>query len=163
MSKEKTIHCYDYVNHPYAAVRDALSDDSATVFHDATKSATTRAKSVASELRVNVKGIAVTTDIDIIVHSIVETPKKIMAPAVTKIELEWGAAKMPQFFPVMRAELSIYKLTATETQLDFLGNYGVPLGAVGSVMDALVGHRIAEASVHQFIKDVAAFLRTKLS
>ena len=70
---------------------------------------------------------------------------------------------MPRLFPFMKAELSIYPLTATETQLDFLGSYEAPFGVLGGAVDAVVGHRIAEASVHRFIKDVAAYLRTELS
>jgi hypothetical protein len=50
-------------------------------------------------------------------------------------------------------------LTATETQLDFAGRYQPPLGPLGSVLDAAIGHRIAEASVHRFVADVAQHLR----
>jgi hypothetical protein len=63
----------------------------------------------------------------------------------------------------MKAELSIYPLTATETQLDFRGVYEPPFGAVGKVMNAVVGHRIAEVSVHRFINDVAGYLRHTLA
>jgi hypothetical protein len=45
--------------------------------------------------------------------------------------LEWEAATMPRLFPFMKAELSIYALTVTETQLDFRGVYEPPFGAVG--------------------------------
>jgi hypothetical protein len=71
---------------------------------------------------------------------------------------------MPRLFPLMKAQLSIYPLTATETQLDFLGFYEPPFGAVGKAMNAIVGHRIiAEVSVHRFISDVAAYLRKALA
>ena len=50
-----------------------------------------------------------------------------------------------------------------ETQLDFSGQYEPPLGAVGDAVDALVGHRIAEASVHRFVTDVARYLREHLA
>ena len=53
----------------------------------------------------------------------------------------------------MTAVLAVYPLTATETQLDFSGQYDPPLGAVGDAVDALVGHRIAEASVHRFVTE----------
>jgi len=53
-------------------------------------------------------------------------------------------------------------LTATETQLDFRGVYEPPFGAVGKVMNAVAGHRIAEVSVHRFINDVAGYLRHTL-
>jgi hypothetical protein len=77
--------------------------------------------------------------------------------------LEWEAATMPRLFPLMNGELSVYPLTATETQLDFLGVYEPPFGAVGKAMNAIVGHRIAEVSVHRFVSDVAAYLRQALA
>ena len=82
---------------------------------------------------------------------------------VTTLELEWEAAKSPRLFPFMKAELSIYPLTPTETQLEFQGSYEPPLGVLGDAMNAIAGHRIAEASVHRFLKDVAAFLKDELA
>jgi hypothetical protein len=70
---------------------------------------------------------------------------------------------MPQLFPLMNGELSVYPLTSTETQLDFFGVYRPPFGAVGKTMNAIVGHRIAEASVHRFVGDVAGYLRQQLA
>jgi hypothetical protein len=70
---------------------------------------------------------------------------------------------MPNLFPFMKAELSVYPLTATETQLNLLGNYEPPFGVLGSMIDSVVGNRIAEASVHQFITDVAVYLRAEIS
>jgi hypothetical protein len=63
----------------------------------------------------------------------------------------------------MRGQLAMYPLTSTETQLDFSGVYEPPFGAIGKTMNAVVGHRIAEASVHRFIGDVAAYLRQALT
>lgn len=163
MSKDKTIRVYDYINHPYDAVRKRLSADAAEVFRNATKTAALRAKSVASELHVNFAGIEVGTDIAIAVKSIEDQPKTISSPPTTVISLEWEAARNARLFPVMRAALSVYPLTATETQLDLSGSYEPPLGALGSVIDSVVGHRIAEAAVHQFIKDIAVYLRVELS
>jgi hypothetical protein len=86
-----------------------------------------------------------------------------MTAPVTRLQLEWQAAKMPSLFPLMKAELSIHPLTASETQLDFSGLYEPPFGAVGKAMNAIVGHRIAEVSVHRFISDVKAYLRQVLA
>jgi hypothetical protein len=69
---------------------------------------------------------------------------------------------VPRLFPLMKGELSLYPLTTTETQLDFSGFYGPPFGAVGKTMNAVVGHRIPEVSVHRFVSDVAAYLRQAL-
>ena len=70
---------------------------------------------------------------------------------------------MPGLFPLMKAELSIYPLTANETQLDFLGHYEPPFGTLGKAMNAIAGHRIAEVSVHRFLGDVARYLRQTLA
>ena len=59
MSKGREIHCYDYVNHPYEQVRDALSKDAPAVFQSATKAAASRAQSIASELQIDMGGIRI--------------------------------------------------------------------------------------------------------
>ena len=163
MTKGREIRCYDYVNHPYARVRDALMQNALTVFQSATKAAASRAQSIAAELHVDVGGIGVKTDIRISVKHIEEKVFDAMSNPVTRLQLEWEAATMPRLFPFMKAELSIYPLTPTETQLDFLGLYEPPFGAVGKAMNAIVGHRIAEVSVHRFIGDVAGYLRQALA
>jgi hypothetical protein len=162
MSKGREIRCYDYVNHPYEQVRDALSQDALVVFQSATKAATSRAKSVAAELRVDIGGIAVEADIKIVVKSIKEKGPVGRSGPVTRLRLEWQASKMPHLFPFMKADLEIYPLTSTETQLDFSGVYEPPMGALGKALNAVAGHRIAEVSVHRFISDVAGYLRQTL-
>jgi hypothetical protein len=62
MSKEREIRCYDYVNHPYEHVRDALRQAALTVFQSATKAAASRAQSIAAELHVDIGGIGIKTD-----------------------------------------------------------------------------------------------------
>ena len=163
MSKGTEIRAYDYVNHPYEQVRNALRGDARAVFQAATKAAASRAHSTASQLRVNIAGIEVATDIAIAVKNIEEHAQGATAAPETRMQLEWEAAKSPRLFPFMRAAFSVYPLTATETQLDFSGMYEPPLGVLGSAMNAIVGHRIAEASVHRFVTDVAEYLRTALA
>jgi hypothetical protein len=158
----RKIRCYDYVNHPYERVRDALKQNALMVFQSATKTAASRAQSVAAELRVDFGGIGVKTDIKIDVKGVDEKAAGSASMPTTKLTLEWEAAKMPRLFPLMKGDLLVYPLTATETQLDFSGVYKPPFGSVGKTMNAIVGHRIAEASVHRFVGDVAGFLRQTL-
>jgi hypothetical protein len=159
MSNRSEIHCYDYVNHAYAEVRDALSKDALWVFQSATRAAASRAQSIASELRVDLGAIGIEADIRISVKNIEVKDREGISDPVTRLQLEWEAATMPRLFPLMRAELSLYPLTATETQLDFRGLYEPPFGALGKAVNAIVGHRIAEASVQRFVTDVAQYLR----
>lgn len=161
MSKFRELRCYDYVNHPYEQVRDALRVDAVNVFQAATKGAASRADSIASELSVNIAGLEISKEISITVNGIEEDESP--SSKKTVLQIEWEAAESPRLFPLMKAQLSIYPLTGTETQLDFAGLYEPPAGMLGGAIDSIVGHRIAEVSVHRFVADVAAYLRSTLS
>ncbi len=163
MNTRREIRCYDYVNHPYDRVRDALKQNALAVFQSATKTAASRAQSVAAELHVDLGGIAVKADIKIDLKSVEERVADAISIPTTTLQLEWEAATTPRLFPLMQGQLSVYPLTSTETQLDFSGVYEPPFGAIGKTMNAIVGHRIAEASVHRFVGDVAGYLRQALT
>jgi hypothetical protein len=163
IEKGREIRSYDYVNHPYERVRDALKQNASAIFQAATKAAAMRAHSVAAELHVDFAGIGVKTDINILVKSVEEKVVELASLPVTRLELTWEAATAPRLFPLMNGELSVYPLTSTETQLDFFGVYEPPFGAVGKTMNAIAGHRIAEVSVHRFVNDVAGYLRQSLT
>ena len=160
MSRE--IRCFEYVNHPYEAVRKALVGDAQTAFAGATSEATGRAEGVAAELRINVAVLQIGKDIVIDVGEPVEEPATDTTPAITTLPVTWKATGAPVLFPMMRADVSMYGITPTETQLDFRGEYDPPMWALGSMIDAVVGHRIAEATVHRFVRDVARYLRETL-
>lgn len=159
MGKGHHIRCFDYVNHRYAQVRDALQADASGALHRATKRAADHADSVAAQLRVHVAGMEVVKDIDLAVGPITEKASGDRLAPVTHIQLEWKAHESSRLFPTMHAELLVYPLTATETQLDLSGHYEPPLGLLGNAVDAVVGHRIAEASVRRFLNDLADYFR----
>lgn len=163
MSSGSEIRVYDYVNHPYHEVRAALEKDAVAVFQSATNTAISRARSVASQLRVDLGILAIQTGIEIAITAIVEENSESLGSPLTRLQLEWQAASAPALFPVMRGDLTLYPLTATETQLDFSGLYEPPLGILGKGVNAVVGYRVAEASVHRFINDVAAYLRRTIA
>lgn len=162
MSESREIRTYEYVNHPYEGVRDALLNDANGIFRHATQAAAGRAETVAAALRVNVAGLDVGKEIRIKVGAPVESPADVGKQPSTRIPIEWEAASRPGLFPLMRGELALYPITGTETQLDLGGTYVPPMGPLGGVLDAVVGHRIADASVHRFLGDVAHHLRATL-
>jgi hypothetical protein len=163
MNRPIEIRCYDYVNHSYATVRDILKQDALDVFQKATIAAASRAQSVAAALHVDLGGVGVKADVKISVTGIEEKIADAMSGPATRLFLEWQAVTAPGLFPFMKAELSIYPLTSTETQLDFGGLYEPPFGPLGRAINAVAGHRIAEASVHRFIDEVADYLRKTLA
>lgn len=163
MSQRREVRSYDYVNHPYSRVRDALVEDPLELFRSATRAAADRVRSLASELRVNVAGVDVGAEIDISVVEIEEVERAPTSGPATRLHLDWTAAERAGLFPIMTGVLSAYRLTATETQLDFAGRYDPPLGLLGEALDAAVMHRVAEASVQRFVRDVAHYLREELA
>ena len=75
------------MNHPYERVRDALRDNSLTVFQSATKAAASRVQSIAAELHVDIGGVGVKTDIRISVKSVEETILNVMWAPATRLLL----------------------------------------------------------------------------
>lgn len=156
----REIRAFDYVNQPYAAVRDVLTKDASSIFHSATKVAEARTDELVASLSVDISGIEVSKDISIRLGEIREEGSGLKQK--THIALEWQAKDSPGLFPVMQADLALYPLSATETQIDLTGHYEPPMGALGKALDAVAGHRIAEASVHRFISAVAERLRQQM-
>jgi hypothetical protein len=147
----RPLSCYDYVNRPYPIVRDALLVDPIHVFQRATAAARE-----AARLHVQVGSLDLGVDVSIHVVDVVSDDK------TTKLRLTWSAATSAGLFPAMEATLAVYALTSTETQLELDGRYTPPLGALGAVIDAAVGHQIAQATVTRFIAEVAGWLRSEL-
>ncbi len=162
MSQSHELHCYDYVNHPFPAVREALRADARGLFARATNAAAARADVLAAQLRVRLGALALAADVDIHAVSLDETTSPFGAPAL-RLGFEWSAVRSPGLFPAMQAALLVYALSPYETQLDFLGHYDPPLGRFGDAIDALIGRRIAEACVLRFVQEVAGQLRHELS
>jgi hypothetical protein len=164
MALPHELRCYDYVNRPYAVVRDALRADLGGIFERATKSATGRAHALAANLKVDLGALEVGTDVVIQVLGVEERDQgPVGRSPTTLIKLRWNAARAAALFPSMDAEIIVYPLSRDETQIELHGRYTPPLGAVGSALDSLVGHRLADASVHRFVTDVAGLLRGELA
>jgi hypothetical protein len=162
MSQPRQLHCYQYVTVPYEKVRDALKRDAVGIFKRATSSATSRARELVATLRVDVGPLEIGADVDIVVRGI-EEKTSALGDRTTEVELGWTAANASALFPSMEATLSIYALSSEETQIDLHGRYRPPLGVVGNTVDALVGHRVAEASVLRLVQEVAARINAELA
>ena len=159
MNTGKPICVYDYVNKSYKEVREQLIWKGLEIFYRATKNATPQLEELKPELHANFGGIEVSAEISIKIGSITETEESIRRGRVTSVDLEWEAARMHRLFPLMKAQLLVYPLTSTETQLELSGNYELPFGLLGSAVDDIAGYRIAEMSCQQFITDIAVYLR----
>ncbi len=161
---QREIRAFDYVNQPYEPVRDALKKEAQNIFQRATKLAEDRSGDLVAGLSVELAGLQVSRDVKIAVGEARE--EKLGSTdlsRITRMPLEWHAAASAGLFPALKAELSVYPLSATETQIELRGHYDPPMGVLGGALDAVVGHRIAEASVHRFVHSVVERLRSELA
>ncbi len=165
MTDSRTVRAYDYVNQPYEPVRDAIEKDAKSIFERATHAAQERSETIAGALSVDIAGLEIRKNVDITIHSIEEVPPTTGSnlSRVTHVKLEWKASSAANLFPAMHADLRIYPLSHTETEVELVGEYDPPMGVLGDVVDALAGHRIAEASVHRFVRSLVEQLRADLA
>jgi hypothetical protein len=162
MAASHKLHCYEYVNRPYEQVRDALAQRGPTIFQRATTSAANRTDRLVSKLHVGMAGFDVSVDIRIKILAVAEDAQPVAHLPAMRMTLRWEAAHVSALFPSMTAVLSAWPLYGTETQLEVDGRYALPLGIVGNAVDTIVGHRLADATVHRFLEDIVEQLRLEL-
>ncbi len=160
MSRE--LHCYEYVRLPFERVRDALITDGVGLFERATHAATGRARGLVSSLKISIAGLDVGKNVVIRVTGVhPDSEHDQLSSRAVRVDLEWHAETSRSLFPSMRASL-LASAFGEETRLDLRGTYDPPGGVLGSAADQLLGHRIAEASVHRFLDELASRLCQEL-
>lgn len=158
----RDLHCYEYVRLPFEHVREALVHDAVGIFERATHAASGRARPLVSTLKLEVDGLEIGKNVVIRVSGVHPgTERDALASRSTRFDLEWHAETCKPLFPSMHACL-IVSAFADETRLDLHGTYEPPGGAFGGAADELLGQRIAEASVHRFLDEVASRLCVEL-
>jgi len=162
MTEPRRLRCYEYVDRPFSQVHDLLHRDPVGLLQNATNSAASRASSLAASLKVGMAGVQIGVDVRVYVQRVRDEQGIAGLSPVTCVELAWEAERAPGLFPSMQAELCAWPLSAMETQLEIRGDYRPPFGAVGNAIDAAVGHRIAEASIHRFLDEIVEQVRREL-
>jgi hypothetical protein len=163
MSEPRKLRCYQYAKRPYEQIRALMRREPLALLQRATTSAAARAGELAAKLHVSVGGIEVGVDVHPYLQRIREEPIVAGLSPVMVLEVGWEASRAPSLFPSMQhLELSAWPLSSDETQLEVVGEYHPPLGVVGDALDAVVGHRIAEATIHAFLDDVVEQMKRDL-
>lgn len=80
-------------------------------------------------------------------------------PGRVVLPLSWRATGPSALFPAFQGELELGPLGPECTQLVINVNYRPPLGMVGLTVDRLVLHRLAEATIKDFLDRVRDALR----
>jgi hypothetical protein len=155
------VGCYDYVKRPFDDVRALLIREPLPLLQRATTSATARAQSLATSLRVDMAGVSLTVDVRTHLRQVRDELVSGALPGL-RVELAWEAISHSSLFPSMLADLLVWPLSARETQIEVQGSYWIPMGRFGEAFDAAIGHRIAEASVLSFLGDLLEQIRSEL-
>jgi len=81
------------------------------------------------------------------------------SPSKVVILIRWKAHQVSGLFPVLEGSLELSR-SGHASQLAVTGEYQPPGGAVGRLSDRAILHRIAEATVKDFVQRTAAVLPT---
>ena len=76
----------------------------------------------------------------------------------TMLPFTWRASSGAALFPRLEAHLEVAPILPTRTQLAISAVYEPPLGLVGRAADRALLHRVAEATLKDFLDRVAARL-----
>jgi hypothetical protein len=77
-------------------------------------------------------------------------------PSMTSLPLSWEPIGTRGLLPRLEADLEVGPLGEGRTQLAISARYRPPLGAVGRAVDRVLLHRVAEATVKDFLDRVGA-------
>lgn len=91
----------------------------------------------------------------------VELGPPVRTPGRTWLPLTWRATGPRGIFPTLEAELEVAALGPHLTQLGLSARYKPPFGLVGESLDRALLHRVAEATIRDFVERVAAALRQR--
>jgi hypothetical protein len=87
-------------------------------------------------------------------HVEVQVGQPYRIPAKTLVPITWTAAGNERLFPTLEGDLELATLGERRTQLSISARYQPPLGAVGRALDRALLHRVAEATIKDFLDRV---------
>ena len=93
----------------------------------------------------------------------VQLGEPVRFPSMTSLPLTWEPLGLEGLLPRLEADIEIGPLGEDRTQLAISARYRPPLSAVGRTVDRVLLHRVAEATVKDFLDRVGEAIETKLS
>ena len=86
---------------------------------------------------------------------VIELHEPIRFPSRTLIPMSWVPTGPEGLFPGLEADIEIAALGPHRTQLSISARYKPPMGVVGQVADRALLHRVAEATIKDFLDRAA--------
>jgi hypothetical protein len=82
-------------------------------------------------------------------------------PSMTSLPLTWEPVGLEGLLPRLDANLELGSLGQDRTQLAISARYRPPLGVVGRAVDRVLLHRVAEATLKDFLDRVGAVITSQ--
>jgi hypothetical protein len=79
---------------------------------------------------------------------------------VSYIAIRWEASRLSRLFPILDGTLELSSKDETHSRLAIKASYRPPFESVGRLIDAALLHKVAEATVHSFLSQLAATLES---
>jgi len=94
---------------------------------------------------------------------LVEVGTPIRDEARTLVPLRWRSESGEALFPALDGEIEVAPVGASRTQLSMTARYTPPFGLLGRVADRALLHRVAEATIKDFVENVAVVVRDHMA
>ena len=143
------IKYYLEVEDPYDRVEAALLSDPGTWIPGEARAADDAGEQLLSDV-----GFAVTNGHRLDKRVEISFGQPVRAFAQARLPMSWSATGPARLFPSFEADLEVAALGPARTQISISGRYLPPMGAVGRVFDRALLHRVAEATVKDFLDRV---------
>ncbi|HEX6230928.1 MAG TPA: hypothetical protein VF029_04395 [Actinomycetota bacterium] len=88
------------------------------------------------------------------------TPVRI--PSKTILPMAWKATGPEQLFPQLDADIEVAALGSSRTQLSISARYRPPMGVLGRALDRALLHRVAEATIKDFLDRVGETIQARI-
>lgn len=133
---------------PAGTVEKALLDHPDAWVPGLLRAAEDRGQHLLAEVGFDVEPGRIDKQVVIRLGSVYHTPSKTLLP------MTWRATGMERLFPQLDADLEVATLGPARTQLSISARYRPPMGALGRTLDRALLHRVAEATVKDFLDRV---------
>jgi hypothetical protein len=150
------LRCYVELAAPYADVDAALTSDGSEWLPALATSAEEGGERRMAEVGFG-KAVRVGRSVVVKVGEPARLEFKTLQP------ISWRPAHAEALLPAMDAEIEVAPMGAAHTQLAMTARYTPPFGMVGRVADRALLHRVAEATIKDFLDRVAGRVEERLA
>jgi hypothetical protein len=145
---------YAEVSRPFEDVERALLDEPQGWLPGLARDAEARGEHLLVSVGFGSSGHRVEKQVAVELGTPLRMPSKAVLP------MTWTPVVAERLFPALEADVEVAFLGANRTQVAISARYRPPLGAMGRTIDKALLHRVAEATVKDFLDRVTERLRS---